>query len=236
MGLKHLQVAVWAVCLFSAAFTAVETSGEPPPGQDGDRPIEEVTVTEDRVTVIRNGRAITIDCADPRLAWLCSNLTTFQPWWWDYYAEGYGFMESGGYDERNEAEDLGSCESLSNKLLLVGTSLMAVNELAKGTRAAYKWYNGDRSAVFEFGLENSFSDHFDVANSTSVIWMPPPPAGFRMQRGILVPQSSWSRSQGAGARSRLDIVFLVTGTTGAVVFLSGVGTAVYCSFTPNADE
>lgn len=225
------QYLLWAICVF-----AVGTAAEPPPGGDG--PVEEVRVEGQRQVVYRNGRAITIDCTDPRMGWICSQLTagTFQPWWWDYYSEDYGFLESGGYDERNTTESKGNCADLSNELIQVGGSMAAMYGLSKGVRGAYRWYKGDRNVT----LSDLMNDHFDVGAAQPIIWTPPPPPGFRHQRGILVPQSQWSRSQvqpGSGRRGgKLDLVVNITGATGAVVFLTGQGISFSCDFTPSADE
>ena len=228
--MKLKQYLLWAICLF-----AMGAAAEPPPGSEGDRPVEEVRVEGEPVVVIRNGRAITIDCSNPMLAWICSQLAdgTFEPWWWDYYAEDYGFLESGAFDERNNTVDKGKCADLSNDLIQIGGSMAAIYAASRGARAAYKWWKGDRNIT----LSDLMTDHFDVGASQPVLWVPPPPAGFRQQRGILIPQSAWSRDQaGSRGRGRLDIVLIVTGATGAVVFLTGQGVAMSCDFAPSTDE
>ena len=224
------QYLLWAICFF-----AMGTAAEPPPGSEGDRPVEEVRVEGEPVVVIRNGRAITIDCSDPRLAWMCSQLTagTFQPWWWDYYSEDYGFLESGAFDERNNTVDKGNCADLANDLITIGDITIGIAALTAGGRAAYKWYKGE-----PITLSDWFDDNFDVPGSTPIIWTPPPPPGFRHERGILIPQSQWSRdrAQGRRGRGRMDLAILITGGTGAAVMLTGEGIAMFCDFTPSDDE
>ena len=242
LALRYMRAGLMVVALGSLVCGPVMSASanyNPSPGGGGDAPVppepEVVTVIEAPVRVIRNGRVIVVDCADPRLAWVCSRLVsgTFQPWWWDYYAEGYGFLESGAFDERNNTVDKGNCADLANDLITVGNITMGISALAIGGRAAYKWHKGEPITLADW-----LDDHFDVGAASPISWNPPPPAGFRSQRGILIPQSQWSRdlAKARGGRGRLDLAILITGGTGAAIMLTGVGIAMSCDFTPSDDE